>query len=649
MLNIPLKDYFRESRLFNLRLTVAAVLVLVLVLVLLLRLVYLQVVSHRYYATLSQTNRIKPLPIPPVRGLILDRNGVVLAQNLPVYTLEIIPEQVDDMDALLSELGGIVRLNDADQKNFRKQLRRRPRFENLLLRTHLTDEEAARVAVKRPFLDGVELHARLQRHYPLGGLAVHAVGYVGRINEQEMQHIDSSAYRGTNHIGKLGVEGSYEDLLRGRVGVEKVETDAHGRALRILERIAPVAGKKLHLNLDARLQALAERLLGQRRGAVVALHPESGEVLAFVSTPTYDPNPFVNGIDVDSYRTLLDNPDKPLVNRALSGRYAPGSTIKPFLGLAAMETPGFDPTRPMICSGWYRLPGDNHLFRDWKRQGHGPVDLHDAVVQSCDVYFYRLAVTMGIDRMSDFLFRFGFGQKTGIDLIGESDGILPSRDWKRSRGEPWYPGETVVTGIGQGPILATPLQLASAISVLANQGGRPAPRLVRAHEDTKHKVMQDTIPEIHPAFTLQDKNHLHTVNDYLADAVHTEKGTAYRIGWDAPYRIVGKTGTAQVKGIGQTETYDEESMPERLRDHSLFIAFAPADRPRVAVAVIVENGGHGSSAAAPIARQVMDHVILGENRHAHRGIASRGASNSVSNEASTNTDATSPSRPKDTE
>ena len=617
MLNIPIKDYFRETRLFNSRLSVAAVGVLVLTLVLLVRLVYLQVVSHRHYATLSQTNRIKPIPIPPVRGLILDRNGVVLAQNFPVYTLEVVPEQVGDMDALLEELSGIVRLNKADLMNFRKQLRERPRFENLTLRTHLTEEEAARVAIKRPFLNGVELQARLQRHYPLGSVGVHAVGYVGRINEREMERIDKSAYRGMRHIGKLGVEVSYEKLLLGQVGFEKVETNAHGRALRVIERIAPIAGKNLYLNIDAKLQVLAERELGKRRGAVVAMEPATGAIVAFVSTPTYDPNPFVNGIDTNSYRALLEDADKPLINRALNGQYAPGSTIKAFLGLAALETDGFDTGRRVFCPGWFSLPGSRHRFRDWKKRGHGAVDLHDAVVQSCDVYFYRLAVALGIDAIKNFLAPLGFGRKTGVDLIGESVGILPSPEWKESRGQIWYPGETVITGIGQGPILVTPLQLVSAISTLANRGVRMKPRLLHAHEDAKTKVSRTMVPEANTKISLENERNLETMIHHLVAAVHTKKGTGYRIGYNAPYRIAGKTGTAQVKGIGQTEVYDEKQIPERLRDHALFISFAPVNNPRIAVAVIVENGGHGSSAAAPIARKVMDHVILGE-AHADR-------------------------------
>ncbi len=612
MLNIPIKDYFRETRLFNSRLSIAAIGVLVLTLILLVRLVYLQVVSYRHYATLSQTNRIKPIPIPPVRGLILDRNGVVLAQNFPVYTLEVVPEQVDDMETLLEELSGIVRLNKADLMNFRKQLRERPRFESLMLRTHLTEEEAARVAIKRPFLNGVELQARLQRHYPLGSLGVHAVGYVGRINEQEMERIDKSAYRGTRYIGKLGVEANYEKLLLGQVGFEKVETNAHGRALRIIERIAPIAGKNLYLNIDAKLQILAERELGKRRGAVVAMEPATGAIVALVSTPTYDPNPFVNGIDTNSYRALLEDPDKPLINRALNGQYAPGSTIKAFLGLAALETDGFDAGKQIFCPGWFSLPGSKYRFRDWKKGGHGAVDLYDAVVQSCDVYFYQLAVTLGIDAIKNFLAPFGFGSKTGVDLIGESVGILPSREWKESRGQTWYLGDTVVTGIGQGPILVTPLQLVSAISALANRGVRMKPRLLRAYEDAKTKVSHAMVPEVNTKIPLKNEGNLKTMIYNLEAAVHSRKGTGYRIGYNAPYRIAGKTGTSQVKGIGQTEVYDEKRTPERLRDHALFISFAPVNNPQIAVAVIVENGGHGSSAAAPIARKVMDYVILGE-------------------------------------
>ena len=612
MLNIPIKDQFRESRLFNARLTLVGAIVLALILALFLRLVYLQIFAHRHFETLSEANRIKPIPIQPPRGLILDRNGVVLAQNYPVYTLEVIPEQVDDMNSLLEELKQVVSLNEADLKNFQKQLRERPRFENLVLRSHLTEEEAARLAVKRTYFSGVELEARLQRHYPLAGLGVHFLGYVARINEQELERIDKATYRGMQHIGKLGIEVSYEKTLLGQVGFEKVETNAHGRSLRILERIAPVAGRNLYLNIDAKLQALTEQTLGNRRGAVIALEPATGAILAFVSTPTYDPNPFVNGIDPDSYNALLNDPDKPLINRALNGQYSPGSTIKAFLGLAALERNDFGAGRPVACPGWFTLPGSAHQFRDWKKAGHGTMNLHDAVVQSCDVYFYKLAVAMEIDAMKKFLEPFGFGKKTGVDLLNESEGLLPSPEWRQARGQKWYPGETVITGIGQGAILVTPLQLATAIAAMANHGVRLKPQLVRAMEDAKTRVAKETVPETYAQIPLKDKQHLDIQIQNLMDVVHTNRGTAYGIGYNAPYKIAGKTGTAQVKGIAQGQSYSEKLTPERFRDHALFVSFAPVGDPKVAVAVIVENGGHGSSAAAPIARKVMDHVILGQ-------------------------------------
>ncbi|MHB8535783.1 MAG: penicillin-binding protein 2 [Sulfuricaulis sp.] len=612
MLNIPIKDQFRESRVFNARLSVVGVVITVLILTLLLRLAYLQVFAHRHYETLSQANRIRPIPIQPPRGLILDRNGIILAQNYPVYTLQIIPEQVEDMKSLLAELGHVVNLNETDLKNFRKQLRDRPRFESLVLRSHLTEEEAARLAVKRPYFNGVELEARLQRHYPLTGLGVHFLGYVGRINEQEQGQIDKATYRGVDYIGKLGLEASYEKILLGQVGFEKVETNAHGRSLRTLDRIPPVAGKNLYLNIDAKLQALAEEALGKQRGAVVAIDPRTGGVLAFVSTPTYDPNPFVNGIDQGSYQALLNNPDKPLINRVLNGQYSPGSTIKAFLGLAALELKGFDPNKPVMCPGWYSLPDSSHVFRDWKRVGHGLVDLHDAVVQSCDVYFYKLAVAMGIDAIDKFLAPFGFGQKTGIDLDNESDGLLPSPEWKEARGQKWYPGETVVTGIGQGPLLVTPLQLADATAALADHGIRMKPELVRAIVDAKTGVAQEIAPVISAQIPLKNPHNLDIQIQNLTDVVNTRHGTAYHIGYNAPYKIAGKTGTAQVKSIAQGQFYREKDTPERLRDHALFIAFAPVGDPKIAVAVIVENGGHGGSAAAPIARKLMDYVILGK-------------------------------------
>jgi penicillin-binding protein 2 len=610
MLDIQIKDHFRETRLFNARLSVVGVIVIALILALVLRLVYLQIYAHRHYETLSQANRIKTIPIAPPRGLILDRNGVILAQNYPVYTLEIIPEQVSDMKTLLADLGQVVSINEADLKNFYKQLRERPRFESIVLRSHLTEEEAARMAIKRTYFTGVEIEARLRRHYPLAGLGAHFLGYVGRINEQDLEKIDKVAYRGVEYIGKLGLEASYEKELLGQVGFEKVEINAHGRSLRILDRIPPVAGKNLYLSIDAKLQALAEQTLAKWRGAVVAMEPATGAILAFVSMPTYDANPFVQGIDSESYQRLLDDPDKPLVNRALNGQYSPGSTIKAFLGLAALEQDGFNADKPVLCPGWFTLPGSTHQFRDWKKGGHGLVDLHDAVVQSCDVYFYKLAVAMNIDGMKKFLTPFGFGQKTGVDLFNESDGVLPSPEWRAARKQPWYPGETVITGIGQGAILVTALQLADAMSAMANHGVRMKPQLVRAIVDGKTQTRSDITPTVAMQIPLKDKHNIDIQVQNLTDVVHTRKGTAYGIGHNAPYQIAGKTGTAQVKSIAQGQSYSEKLTPERYRDHALFVSFAPVGDPKVAISVIVENGGHGSSVAAPVARKLMDFLLL---------------------------------------
>ena len=605
-----LKDHFLESRLFMGRALVMLTLCALLVLVLLARLVYLQVIAHEHFTTLADGNRVRILPEPPNRGLIYDRQGMLLAQNLPSYRLEITPEQVRDMEASLAALGELVQLREVDLERFAQLRQRSPAFRAIPLRFRLSEEEVARFAVNRHRFPGIDIEAGLTRHYPHGPLAVHALGYVGRIDERDLQNISESEYSGTSHIGKTGLERTYEEQLHGSVGHRQVETNAQGRVLRVLERKAPVPGSNLYLGLDARLQAEVEAIFGEHTGAAVAIDPDSGDVLALVSMPVFDPNLFVNGIEVADYRALQEDEARPLFNRALRGQYPPGSTIKPFVGLGGLEqgiTTGHSST---FCPGFYTLPGRERRYRDWKRSGHGAIDLHEAIVQSCDVYFYDLALSMGIDRLHDSLAPFGLGRLTGIDIIGELGGLLPSREWKRaSRNEGWFPGETLITGIGQGFMLATPLQLANATAILANGGRKLQPRLVRAIQPSGAET-----PEPVPVLELDSIPRVKSQNwqeviEAMIDTIHGPRGTARRIA-DAPYRIAGKTGTAQVFGLKEEEEYDAETLEYKLRDHALFIAFAPADQPRIALAVIVEHGGSGGAVAAPLARRILDAYLL---------------------------------------
>jgi penicillin-binding protein 2 len=610
---ITLKDKARESALLRNRAITALLVVLALAGVLVARLVYLQIIAHVHFATLSENNRVKIVPIPPTRGLIYDRNGVLLAQNLPSFSLEVVPEAVEDMEATLEGLSRIVSIREADLDRFRKVLRRKRPFESIPLRFHLNDEEVARFAVNRHRFPGVDIEARLTRHYPLGATTAPVVGYVGRIDEQELQYLDAANYSGSSHVGKTGVEKAYEDVLHGRVGYKHVETNAQGRTLRVLARSAPVPGHDLEMNIDVSLQAAAEKALGEENGAVVAIDPETGGVLALVSTPSYDPNLFVNGIDAQEYAALQASPNRPLFNRALRGQYPPGSTVKPFVALAGLDADAVKPEDETWCRGWYQLPGASHRYRDWKRSGHGHVDLNTAIKRSCDVYFYELALELGIDRLNAYMTRFGFGQKTGVDIGGEVSGLMPSRDWKRrARSQPWYPGETLITGIGQGFTLATPLQLATATASLAMHGSRLTPRVVHAEVDPESGARTVLKATTLPSVKVRDDGIWTAVIQGMVDVVHDARGTARRIGLDAPYQIAGKTGTAQVFSVGQEEKYDAAVLDKRLRDHALFIAFAPARKPRIAVAVLVENGGSGSGAAAPIARKVMDHYLLSQ-------------------------------------
>ncbi len=607
---ITIKDYLRESHLFNNRVVFAGVVIVVLSLIIVARLIYLQVVGHEYYTTLSNKNRVDIVPIPPTRGLIYDRRGTLLAQNLPSFSLEITPERVADLEATLQALRKLIRITDNDLERFRNRFANKRRFEAIPLRLRLSDEEVARFSVDRHRFPGVEIAARLMRDYPLGALAVHAIGYIGRIDEDELQRVDLANYSGTSHIGKTGVEKQYESVLHGTVGHQAVETNAQGRVIRVLERTLPTPGGNLYLTIDADLQRVAEAALGDNRGAVIAIVPKTGEIVAFASLPGFDPNPFVNGIEQKDYDKLAQSPDHPLFNRILRGQYPPGSTIKPFIGLAGLEYNVINARNQTFCPGWYALEGDDRRYRDWRREGHGVTTLAKAIYQSCDVYFYDLAFTLGIDRMYEFMSRFGFGRSTGIDIAGEVAGLMPSREWKRATHRlPWFPGETIITGIGQGFMLATPLQLAHMIATLANRGASVRPRLAYAIQDLGSEQPAILEPVQEEPLPIVKAENWETIIDAMQETAHNPRGTAYGIGKNAPYRIAGKTGTAQVFGLKEDEKYVKEEVALRLRDHAMFIAFAPAGDPQIAIAVIVENGGSGGLAAAPVARAVMDKFL----------------------------------------
>lgn len=599
-----LKDPQLESRIYGNRTLMAIALVVVLLGVIVARYHTLQITQYEVYRTQSERNRVQLQPLPPRRGLIYDRNGVLLADNRPSYMLSVVRERVADLDATLAELQTLLPVSESDLENFRKKVTRSRPYEAVPLRFRLTEAERARLAVDRFRLPGVVVEAQLLRHYPHGELFSHAIGYVGRINEAEAQELDETDYRGTFHVGKVGVEKFYEDALHGDVGYQNVESNAHGRVLRVLERFAPAPGKDLTLSLDYRLQRAAFDALGDRRGAVVAIDPRTGGVLVLVSTPGFDSNLFVNGISSSAYAALRDSPDVPLFNRAIQGAYPPGSTIKPFMSMAGLLSGLVTPQSTVADPGWYSLPGDSRRYRDWILRvtgtGHAArVDMKMAIAESCDVYFYDLARRLGIDRMHDYLAPFGFGSRTGIDTTGESAGVLPSTRWKRAAmAQSWYPGETLSAGIGQGYMLASPLQLAVATSVVASRGQRRTPRLVMAVDGQPVPT-----PELAPLEAQGE--YWDAIFDGMREVVHGRKGTAKALAKGINYEMAGKTGTSQVIGIAQGSVYNEADVAERHRHHGLFIAFAPIQAPTIAVGIIVENGG-GSSAASPIARAVID-------------------------------------------
>ncbi|MEO8343986.1 MAG: penicillin-binding protein 2 [Gallionella sp.] len=615
MKRVEFKNHQREIFNFQFRLLVGIGFVSVLLAILLVRFIYLQGARHNYYQTLSESNRIAVVPIVPSRGLILDRNGVVLARNYSGYTLEINQNKTADIEATINDLSTLVAITNKDRKRFKKLLTESHNFETLVIRNRLSDEEVARFAAQQYRFPGVEIKARLFRDYPFGEKTSHLIGYIGRINDAEvgqLQESDLAAnYRGSDYMGKTGLEQNYESDLHGTTGIEQVEVDAGGRAVRMLSRTPPVSGNTLILSIDARLQEIAEKSFGEYRGALVAIDPNNGEVLAFVSKPGYDPNPFIDGIDTQSWDDLNNSPDVPLNNRALRGQYPPGSTIKPYMALAGLNFHTRTPEQTINDPGAYYLPGSSRQYRDWKAGGHGSVNMFKAIQMSCDTYFYGLATEMGIDNISSFLSRFGFGKKTGIDLDGEASGLLPSQEWKMKRYQQiWYPGDTVSVGIGQGYTLVTPLQLAFATATLANNGVAYRPHLVK--EVQSPRSSQNRFIAKDPLYDLAiAPKSLDLVRRAMV-AVTQPGGTAVFASLGAPYQIAGKTGTAQVVAMKQGEKYDANKIDERHRDHAWFIAYAPADKPRIALAVLAENGGHGGGTAAPIARKVLDYYLLGK-------------------------------------
>ncbi len=608
-----IKNPERELFLFRRRLVVAAVLVVVAFLGLLARFVYLQVIKHEEFRTLAESNRISVVPVTPNRGIITDRNGIVLASNYSAYTIEITPSRIKDVEATLDELGTVIEITVRDRKRFKKLLEESKNFESLPIRTRLTDEEVARFAANRFRFPGVEIKARLFRQYPFGEVASHVLGYIGRVNDKDLERIaraeQTANYKGTDYIGKVGIELSYEHELHGQTGVEEVEIDAGGRAVRTLSRSAPTSGNNLKLSLDIRLQQYVEDLFGERRGALVAVDPTSGDIIAYVSKPGYDPNLFVEGIDAQNWEALNTSPDKPLLNRPMRGAYPPGSTYKPFMALWALEAGKRTPSQGIADPGYFTL--GNHTWRDDKKGGHGWVDMYASIVHSCDTYYYKLGSETEIDDIHAFMQQFSFGQQTGVDIEGELTGVLPSREWKRQRfkREPkWQAGDSVSAAIGQGFNTFTPLQLATATAILANDGVAFRPHLVKAIENIRTGEVRAVAPAPTHTVPLKEAN-LQVVKRALVGV--NKEGTGARAFAGAPYESGGKTGTAQVVAMKEGP-YDASKVEERFRDHAWFIAFAPAVKPRIALAVLVENAGFGAQHAAPLARAVLDYFLLGK-------------------------------------
>lgn len=604
-------EYLHDASIISTRVVVSFVGAFLLMLVLLARVYYLQSVQYNKFSTLSQDNRIEIVPVLPTRGQIYDTNGELLARNTSVFSLKIVPEQVDDFDALFSGLKEFVDFDESDITRFHRLRNRTSRFDEVMFLDKIEDEVIARFSVRQYLFPGVYLRAELKRFYDYGLETAHVIGYVGRISQRDLNSIEDDKYKKLRYIGKSGIERSYEAQLVGDLGFRQSETNVFGKNLRNLDESTALAGKDLHLSIDLRLQQKAIEALGSEVGSLVAMDPRNGNVLVLASTPSYDANLFVQGIGQKDYETLRDDPNKPLVNRSINGRYAPGSTIKGLVGMAGLAK-GRDPKATVYCPGFYSLPNSRHRFRCWKRSGHGSVNLIDAIVHSCDVYFYQLSLDLGIDYMHDYLANFGLGSTTGIDLIGESQGTLPNQEWKETTiGKPWYKGETIIAGIGQGYMLTTPLQLAVSTAVIANKGKFIVPRLVQGYGLPSSKNYEP-VPVLFRETNLDEFNKdadseeiFAIITEAMKQVVHNPRGTAKRIKSEF-YTIAGKTGTAQVVSIAQGSTYDASALSKKNHDHALFIAFAPVENPEIVVATIVENGGSGSGVAAPIVKQVLD-------------------------------------------
>ncbi|MEZ5500296.1 MAG: penicillin-binding protein 2 [Steroidobacteraceae bacterium] len=617
---VRIKDQWREQRIFEQRTVIAIVIILALTLALIARLAWLQIWKHEYYTDLSQGNRVRIEPLPASRGLILDRKGRILAQNVPAYQLELISEQVPDLDDALQRLAQLRLIEAGEIADMRRRIRARRKFESVPLKLRMSEEEVARFAVHRMDFPGVDIKVRLARSYPFGASAVHALGYVAAISEADLERIDRSTYFGTSLIGKLGVEAAYETQLHGRNGTKEVLVNAQGRSvdrqggvIPELKVVPPIAGRDVILAMDYDVQRAAEAAIEGRRAAIVAIDPATGDVIALASQPGFDPNAFGRGLTQAEFDALQNDIDRPLFNRALKGVYPPGSTIKPIVAMAGLNYGVIAPSDSRFCRGFFTLPGSRHRFRDWKPQGHGRVDMVHAIAQSCDVYFYGLAEVIGAERLAGFLGHFGLGAVTGLDVGGEKSGLLPSPAWKQTAfanpvDKTWFPGETVIFGIGQGYLLATPMQMAHAASIIAARGKRYQPRLVTGLRDPASGDIERIAPRLVETLPIKDQAEWQIAIDGM-QAV-TTIGTARASARGAKFTIAGKTGTAQVFTVGQTEKYDASKIDERLRDHAWFIAFAPVEAPRIAVAVLVENGSSGSGTAAPIARKVLDAYLL---------------------------------------